>query len=332
MNNGLPNPYPGACRKDIPYPSVSHESVPSLIDNLVNSLYGTITKSVVGGRVVWNLPCDPSAMATIFGVPRIQGEGLMCYILRVFGASTTLSGNFQGTFSGNLLGGSAGTLVYQTAKDTTAFLTPGATGTVLTSNGNSLVWTTGVVVDDATNLFAGTAGQIPYQQAASTTQFFGGAGTSGVLHSNGTSTPSYSAVTPSDLSTGHPTWDTAGNFSASTTGAQTSITSQPSGINGQGNLTAVGTDGSGANASVVVVFASAGGGGLYQRYALPMLFYTNAIERMRLDVSGNLGIGTQTPSTALQVTGTGITTTTISAGSITGTAATQIIAAALIFG
>jgi len=26
-------PYRSACRQDIPYPSVSHESVPSLIDN-----------------------------------------------------------------------------------------------------------------------------------------------------------------------------------------------------------------------------------------------------------------------------------------------------------
>jgi hypothetical protein len=58
-----------------------------LIDNLVLALYGTITKSVVNGRVVWNIPCDPSAdPATIDGFPRLPGEGLLCYIIRYFDA------------------------------------------------------------------------------------------------------------------------------------------------------------------------------------------------------------------------------------------------------
>jgi len=79
------NAYANVCRQDIPYPQVSHESVPSLIDNLVYALYGTITKTVVNGRVVWNIPCDPSAdPATIDGFPRLPGEGLLCYIIRYF--------------------------------------------------------------------------------------------------------------------------------------------------------------------------------------------------------------------------------------------------------
>jgi hypothetical protein len=89
--------YGGVCRQDLPYPSVSHESVPSLIDNLVAALYGGfynpitgenaggIVKSVVNGRVVWAPPCNPSNVAYQFpGVPPNPGEGVLCYILRVF--------------------------------------------------------------------------------------------------------------------------------------------------------------------------------------------------------------------------------------------------------
>jgi hypothetical protein len=86
------NSYVGACRQDIPYPQVSHESVPSLIDNLVTALYGGfynpqtqlgyITKTVVNGRIVWNIPCDPSNVTAINGFARNNGEGLLCYLLR----------------------------------------------------------------------------------------------------------------------------------------------------------------------------------------------------------------------------------------------------------
>ena len=94
-----PNPFPfltpsyargqgSICRADTPYPSVSQESVPSLIDNLVTALYGQITKSVINRRVVWNIPCDPTtAPATILGVSRNTNEGLLCYIIRALGAA-----------------------------------------------------------------------------------------------------------------------------------------------------------------------------------------------------------------------------------------------------
>jgi hypothetical protein len=76
------------CRKDIPYPSVSGESVPSLINNLVNALYGdNVTKSVINRQVVWNTPCDPNNTAQIAWLPRLQGEGLLCYMLRAFNAT-----------------------------------------------------------------------------------------------------------------------------------------------------------------------------------------------------------------------------------------------------
>jgi hypothetical protein len=77
--------YSNICCPEVPYPQISSESVPSLISNLVYALYGTIEKSVSNGRVVWNIPCDPSAdPATIDGFPRLPGEGLLCYIIRYF--------------------------------------------------------------------------------------------------------------------------------------------------------------------------------------------------------------------------------------------------------
>ena len=89
------------CNTDTPYPQVSHESVPSLINNLVYSLYGGILKKVKGGRVSWCVPCDPSRNpSNIQNFPREEGEGLLCYILRFFQAQyTNLFLNWR--FTGN---------------------------------------------------------------------------------------------------------------------------------------------------------------------------------------------------------------------------------------
>jgi len=82
------------CRQDIPYPQISSESVPSLISNLVYALYGTIDKSVVNGRVVWDIPCDPNNTAEVDNIPREEGEGLLCYLLRLFANSLDSFGSF----------------------------------------------------------------------------------------------------------------------------------------------------------------------------------------------------------------------------------------------
>jgi hypothetical protein len=76
--------YSGTCCPDTPYPQISSESVPSLISNLVYALYGTINKSVVNGRVVWDIPCDPNNTAEADSIPREEGEGLLCYLIRLF--------------------------------------------------------------------------------------------------------------------------------------------------------------------------------------------------------------------------------------------------------
>lgn len=75
--------YSSTCCPEVPYPSISSESVPSLIDNLVYALYGTINKTIVNGRVVWDVPCDPNNTTEIFDQPRLPDEGLMCYFIRL---------------------------------------------------------------------------------------------------------------------------------------------------------------------------------------------------------------------------------------------------------
>ena len=82
------------CGADIPYPQISSESVPSLIENLVYALYGTISKTVCNGRVVWNIPCDPNNTSEVDDIPREEGEGLLCYLLRLFANSLDSFGSF----------------------------------------------------------------------------------------------------------------------------------------------------------------------------------------------------------------------------------------------
>jgi len=186
--------YNGLCRQDLPYPQVSHESVPSLIDNLVTALYGGfydpatgansggIIKSVVNGRIVWTTPCNPSTPPTIANVPPNPGEGLLCYLLRVFqqynpsayinltsvqtltnktlvaptitgGASvsgtvdftqaTIVGGNYTSitvNAANNLAFGSTGQIPYQVSAGNTGFLTLGAAGSLLQSNGTLPTW------------------------------------------------------------------------------------------------------------------------------------------------------------------------------------------------
>jgi len=65
---------------------------------------------------------------------------------------------------------------------------------------------------------------------------------------------------------------------------------------------------------------------VYQRANGPLIFGTNSAERMRIDSSGNVGIGTTSPSTKLQVNGTVTATSFSGAGTgLTGTASSLSI-------
>jgi hypothetical protein len=58
------------------------ESVASQLENLITALLGTITKTITDGRAIWTTPCSPNDSITQF--PRNAGEGVICYLLRVF--------------------------------------------------------------------------------------------------------------------------------------------------------------------------------------------------------------------------------------------------------
>lgn len=59
-----------------------NEPLASALNNFITAFFGTLTKTCVNNQVVWVLPCD---LDTGFpGYPRVAGEGLACYFLRVF--------------------------------------------------------------------------------------------------------------------------------------------------------------------------------------------------------------------------------------------------------
>ena len=150
---------------DVPYPTISSESVPSLIDNLVYALYGTINKSVNNGRVVWDIPCDPtSSPAEVSGIPREEGEGLLCYIIRVLNEDVAVIPNVMTTnanqtvtgiktFTQNIIGSVVGDVF---ASNGTTKILENGTGANATFTGNVIGNVTGNVTGDVTGN-AGTA-------------------------------------------------------------------------------------------------------------------------------------------------------------------------------
>lgn len=64
--------------------SASNETLPSALENFITAFFGTVTKTVVNGRVVWTLPCDLTE--GLPANPRQENEGLACYFLRLFQA------------------------------------------------------------------------------------------------------------------------------------------------------------------------------------------------------------------------------------------------------
>lgn len=114
----------------------------------------------------------------------------------------TGASSLSGIAVGNLAGGSAGTIPYQSTVGTTAMLATGTSGQALVSAGPSAApaWGTpfaATTATTATNLAGGSAGTVPYQTASGTTAMLA-AGTSGqALLSGGA---------------GAPTWGSAGAF------------------------------------------------------------------------------------------------------------------------
>lgn len=59
------------------------ETLPSALDNFILHFFGEVTKNVADdGTVTWELPCDLEE--GLEEHPRVEGEGLACYFIRLF--------------------------------------------------------------------------------------------------------------------------------------------------------------------------------------------------------------------------------------------------------
>jgi hypothetical protein len=145
------------CNADTPYPSVSAESVPSLINNLTYALYGLITKTVLSGRVQWTIPCDPNSTASIWGYTRNEGEGLMCYFLRVL--QNTNPGAWPPGIAGQFLTSLGGGAVAWTNTAVSTATTSLIGGFKLASSGSDVsISTASILALSTTGVAAGTFG------------------------------------------------------------------------------------------------------------------------------------------------------------------------------
>lgn len=72
----------------------ANEPLQSALNNFIASIYGSLTKTCVNNQIVWTLPCDLDA--GIPGYPRVAGEGIICYLLRI-SAAGGLSGSQFGS-------------------------------------------------------------------------------------------------------------------------------------------------------------------------------------------------------------------------------------------
>jgi len=193
-----------------------------------------------------------------------------------FSAGTITATTFSGALSGNattatnLAGGSAGQLHYQTGVGTSAFLTVGTSGQILSSNGSIPAWITptsantistivqrdasgnfsaGTITattfsgalsgnaSSATHLAGGGAGQIHYQTSVGTSAFLA-IGTSGQILSSNGSIPAWITPTSANTVSAIVQRDASGNFSAGTitgslSGNATSATNLAGGSAGQ---------------------------------------------------------------------------------------------------
>ena len=185
-SNGSPfgySPYGSTCAPELPYPQISAESVPSLISNLTAALYGLISKSVVNGRIIWNIPCDPNSTATILNIPRNVGEGLLCYFIRVFQSQSPA---YPVTTTPNLILQSTTTSPTWVNQSTLSV----GSATYATTAGSATTATTATTTNYATNLINSIVGSLPYTSGANVTSFLSPSPTAGyVLSSQGANQP-----------------------------------------------------------------------------------------------------------------------------------------------
>lgn len=67
---------------ECPVNSADCETLPSALQNFIDTFYGSVQKTEVNGVVTWTLPCNLDI--GLPANPRLDNEGLACYFLRLF--------------------------------------------------------------------------------------------------------------------------------------------------------------------------------------------------------------------------------------------------------
>lgn len=110
-----------------PAPSATAEPLQSVLDNFILSVFGQVTKSIINGQVAWTLPCGLES--GLMSNPRLPGEGVLCYLLRLIGGGIV---GLQGPAGVPGAAGAAGSNAYaQTQADCIQPVNIGDTVTVL---------------------------------------------------------------------------------------------------------------------------------------------------------------------------------------------------------
>jgi hypothetical protein len=86
------------CNPSGGYSENGTETLGSQIQNLISTLLGTVTTTIVNGQVVWITPCDPNGDG-VECFPRNTGEGLICYLLRLMDSMGTF---YAGTWDASV--------------------------------------------------------------------------------------------------------------------------------------------------------------------------------------------------------------------------------------
>ena len=163
--------------------------------NAATATLATSSTNIAGGSA-YALPYQTASSTTAFLSSGTSGQ-----ILQTNGSGSAPSWVNQSSIvsgtASNIAGGTAGAIAYNSAANTTTFLTLGTSGYVLTAGASAPQYTaqSSLAVGTATNLAGGAASQIPYQTGSGATTFLANGTTGQVLTSNGSSAPTWTTPT-----------------------------------------------------------------------------------------------------------------------------------------